>query len=318
MEGSDACLGCVFLIIILMVSYLIISWIGVGGYLALIIILVLLLWLGGRSSSSDQKNPSKSDSHNPSNQKIHATSNASTKRMAPVSSEMRALDGLKDDLDPENLEKYEDALKKITGYLKDSSDPWVRARAAYYLGETGDAATIYSLLKALSDPDEGVRKSARSALKKIKIAQRDLKENYETLICWRDFFKPKKIHTPEGHFVVCRVCGHSKFLEKGIKEVIGIVGDNKYPYRQEDRLFISMWDEESKRARNADIDVLWVTDSGDIDYGWALNAVYQRLKNDVTRAKPLSEIPVIIKGTPRITREEIEILQNFGEIRNEV
>lgn len=235
--------------------------------------------------------------------------------MAPVSREMRALDGLKDELDPENLEKYEDALKKITGYLKDSSDPEVRARAAYYLGETGDAATIDSLRKALKDPDEGVRKSAQRALTKIRIVQRDLKENYETLICWRDFFRPKKIHTPEGHFVVCRVCGHSKFLEKGIKEVIGIVGDKNYPYRQENRLFISMWDEESKRARNADIDVLWVTDSGDMDYGWAINAVYQRLKNDVTRAKPLSEIPVILRGDPEIGEEEMDILQRFGEVR---
>lgn len=115
--------------------------------------------------------------------------------------------------------------------------------------------------------------------------------------------------------MVCRVCGHSKFLEDGVREVVGIIGDEEYSWRQEDRLFVSMWDEESKRARNADIDTLWVTDSDDMDYGWAINAVYQRLKNDVTRAKPLREIPVIIKGDPGIGEEEIDILQRFGEIR---
>ncbi|MGB4612503.1 MAG: hypothetical protein WBH74_07680, partial [Methanothermobacter thermautotrophicus] len=112
------------------------------------------------------------------------------------------------------------------------------------------------------------------------------------------------------------VCGHSKFLEDGVKEVVGIIGDAEYSWRQEDRLFISMWDEKTKNARNADIDTLWITEADDLNYGWAINAVYQKLQNDVTRAKPISEISVIIKGVPELSEEEIEILQNFGGIKN--
>ncbi|MDI6817828.1 MAG: UvrD-helicase domain-containing protein [Methanothermobacter thermautotrophicus] len=218
-------------------------------------------------------------------------------------------------LDPEDMDGYVEAIEGITGYLRDSSDPEVRARAADYLGEAGDAVALDALREALSDPEEGVRIAARRAIERIKKAQRALKENYKTLICGRDFFRPKKIHTREGQFVVCRVCGHSKFLEDGVGEVVGIIGDEEYSWRQEDRLFISMWDEESKRARNADIDTLWVTEADDLNYGWAINAVYQRLKNDVTRAKPLSEIPVTIRGDPQISEEEIDILRRFGEIR---
>ncbi|WBF06780.1 UvrD-helicase domain-containing protein [Methanothermobacter thermautotrophicus] len=219
------------------------------------------------------------------------------------------------DLDPHDMDGYVEAMERIMGYLRNSHDPEVRARAADYLGEAGDAVALDVLREALNDPGEGVRIAARRAIERLKKAQRALKEDYQTLICGRDLFKPKKIHTPEGQFVVCRVCGHSKFLEDGVREVVGIIGDEEYSWRQEDRLFISMWDEESKRARNADIDVLWVTDSGDMDYGWAINAVYQRLKNDVTRAKPLSEIPVILRGDPEIGEEEMDILQRFGEVR---
>ncbi|MBC7111379.1 MULTISPECIES: HEAT repeat domain-containing protein [Methanothermobacter] len=228
---------------------------------------------------------------------------------------MIALNGLRDGLDPESPE-YGDVIKKITGYLRDSSDPEVRARAADYLGETGDAVVLDALREALNDPHETVRVATRKAIEKLKKAQRPLKDNYGTLICGRDLFRPKKIHTREGQFVVCRVCGHSKFLEDGVKEVVGIIGDAEYSWRQEDRLFISMWDEKTKNARNADIDTLWITEADDLNYGWAIDAVYQKLQNDVTRAKPISEIPVIIKGVPELSEEEIEILQNFGGIKN--
>jgi hypothetical protein len=301
MEGEDTCAGCLFLIVILFVSYLIISWIGVGGYLALIAIIVLLLFLVGISGSSDQQEPS--GTHAPG------------KTVPPISGDMIALNGLRDGLDPESPE-YGDVIKKITGYLRDSSDPEVRARAADYLGETGDAVVLDALREALNDPHETVRVAARRAIERLKKAQRPLKDNYGTLICGRDLFRPKKIRTREGQFVVCRVCGHSKFLEDGVKEVVGIIGDAEYSWRQEDRLFISMWDEKTKNARNADIDTLWITEADDLNYGWAINAVYQKLQNDVTRAKPISEISVIIKGVPELSEEEIEILQNFGGIKN--
>ena len=43
--------------------------------------------------------------------------------------------------------------------------------------------------------------------------------------------------------------------------------------------------------------------------------LYIRDSKRCDKAKPLSEIPVIIRGDPEIGEEEIDILQRFGEIR---
>ncbi|MCG2829197.1 HEAT repeat domain-containing protein [Methanothermobacter sp. K4] len=328
---NDGCGGCVLLTIFLIGSYLIISAIGLEGYVILIVIVVsLYIIFRPRETSSKTKYVPKKTSSNPgsankdyfgyNNEKNSVqTINESVQYNAHPPHVQCLPEDLIVALDSENRESYIEAVNRLIEILHDSEEAYYRSMAASYLGETEDTIAVRALIDAKDDPDENVRESAARALKKIKNAQKDLIKNYETLICENDFFRPYKIYLSEGKFVECRVCGHSKFLQSGVEEVIGFIGDQKYPQRDGKRLFVDLWDQENKKAKNADIDALWIIQSENIDYGWAISAVVQTLKNDITRQKELNEIPVTIKGTPEIPDEEAEILEElFAEIRFEI
>lgn len=348
---NDGCGGCILLTIFLIVSYLIISAIGLEGYGVLMGILILLyIIFRPRETSSKTKYVPKKTSSNPrSVNKDYVGYNNEKNSVQTINESVqynvippKYLPGdftinesvesdahpphipyLPEDLiaalDSENRESYSEAVNRLIDILNDSEEAYYKSMAASYLGETEDTIAVRALIDAKDDPDENVRESATRALKKIKSAQKDLIKNYETLICENDFFRPYKIYLSEGEFVECRVCGHSKFLQSGVEEVIGFIGDQQYPQRDGKRLFIDLWDQENKKAKNADIDALWIIQSENIDYGWAISAVIQTLKNDITRQKELNEIPVTIKGTPEIPEEEAEILEElFAEIRFEI
>lgn len=55
----------------------------------------------------------------------------------------------------------------LTNALTGSNDPHVRRYAAYLLGNSGDPRNVPLLIRALSDPDKGVREQATLALSAI-------------------------------------------------------------------------------------------------------------------------------------------------------
>lgn len=88
--------------------------------------------------------------------------------------------------------------------------------------------------------------------------------------------------------------------------------------QKEEKVYVSLWNEIEKKARNADIDVVEIRKSNGISYDWAINAVLNELKNDVSRSITyVKNIPVIIKGNPLLSDNTIMILEKeFGGIRN--
>lgn len=329
---SNGCYGCVILIAFLIVSYLIISAIGLEGYVALIVILFILICIASTSHDTPKSRYRKRASYSPKSRKTGDVNYGYEKNLtsAGLPYDLDSFDNLINEAEPEKREKYIideaaesrkryiEALNKLMEILSDADEPSDRMEAARYIGETGDSAAVKALADAKRDPDFNVRRSAAKALKKIKETQKDLIKNYEGLICENDFFRPSKFYLSESVFVACRVCGHSKFLQSSIEEVIGFIGGQEYSWRDGNRLFINLWDEETKKARNADIDALWIMESEDIDYGWAISAVVQNLRNDITIPRKLEEIPAVIKGNPPITVEEAETLEEvFAEIKFE-
>ena len=121
-----------------------------------------------------------------------------------------------------------------------------------------------------------------------------------------------------GYFyILCRCCGSSLHLISNVKQVIGLIGGDVSDYRQDgEKVYVNLWFESDKKTRNADIDVLEIHESNGINYDYAVNAVLNVLKNDVSRPrKYVKGIPVIIGGNPPLSENSLSIMKNeFGGI----
>jgi len=119
-------------------------------------------------------------------------------------------------------------------------------------------------------------------------------------------------------YVVCRSCGISSRLVKGIKEVIGLIGGDINDYKIDgDKFYVNLWDNKNKKARNADIDLLEIRNSANINYGLAIASVYTTLVNDVSRPRNwLKNISVVLKGNPPIPKDSMKDLKRrFREVK---
>ena len=98
-----------------------------------------------------------------------------------------------------------------------------------------------------------------------------------------------------------------------------MIGGDVSDYRQDgEKVYVNLWFESDKKTRNADIDVLEIHESNGINYDYAVNAVLNVLKNDVSRPrKYVKGIPVIIRGNPPLSENSRMILEHeFGGIRH--
>ena len=105
-----------------------------------------------------------------------------------------------------------------------------------------------------------------------------------------------------------------------MQEIIGLIGGNVKGIRQQgNKAYIGIWSKSSKKAGNADIDILEIRNTPGISYDYAINDVIKTLKNDVSRpGNYLKNIPVVLKGNPPVSENSMRLLeQEFKEIRYE-
>lgn len=83
-------------------------------------------------------------------------------------------------------------------------------------------------------------------------------------------------------------------------------------------MYVNLWFKEEKKARNADIDVLEIRNTADINYDLAIHEVLDTLLNDHTRKrKYVRGIPVILKDNPPIPGDSMQLLRHeFGGLSN--
>jgi hypothetical protein len=85
-----------------------------------------------------------------------------------------------------------------------------------------------------------------------------------------------------------------------------------------DKVYVNLWFEDKKESRNADIDILEIRNSANINYGYAIASVITTLKNDLSRPDDyLKTIPVVLKDNPPIPEDSMNDLKyNFGRIND--
>ena len=133
------------------------------------------------------------------------------------------------------------------------------------------------------------------------------------------FIEEPKQHDDFEDYFVCKTCEKNDSRLMNVRKVIGLIGGDVGNHRHDGEIFyVSLWNEAEKKATNADIDVLEIHESNGISYDYAVNAVLNVLKNDVSRPrKYVKGIPVIIRGNPTLSENSKMILQHeFGGIRN--
>lgn len=195
----------------------------------------------------------------------------------------------------------------------------VRQAAVQALGKIGDVKAISPLLKKLRDREWKVRKSALSALNKIeKKTLISLQNAYPDLVCSNCLTraKKKKIHSKlfkPMQVVFCRNCKMSSYLIPEAKRIIGLIGGNKKEsYFLNNSFFCPLWNDEIKRAYNADIDELQIIGGSNINYELAIQMVINELQNDAYHSRRgFKRITVKLINNPPLTKNTIQMLKNI-------
>ncbi len=208
----------------------------------------------------------------------------------------------------------------LTAALEGDASIFVRKSAAEALGMLGDPDALEALISASGDNDF-VSSSAAKAIDNIMNSNRQWQIYFPKLLCGKCFMKTvKKQIIRYGilkiySVVVCRSCNSWIHL-KNAGRIIGVIGSKEDFYINKGDAYVSLWSEQQKKARNADIDVLEIWESEGVSYDYAINAVLITLKNDVSRpGEYVKELPVVIHGNPRIPEGARIILEHeFGKI----
>jgi len=244
----------------------------------------------------------------------------------------RAINPLIETLRDENISVRNSAAKALVEIGEAAVDPliallkdWnkdIREAAIWALGEIGDAKVIETFNNTIKDKGVADSNAINSAIERIIEINRPLLESFPDLFC-RKCFLETKIEDSFSPFsyVVCRGCGSSLHLIKDIKEVRGFIGGDIESFKINNGIaYVNLWFEHNKKTRSADIDVLEIRESySSISYDWAINAVLNELKNDVSRPSDyVKHIPVIIKGNPPLSENSMKILKyEFRDIKSE-
>ncbi|MCP4351746.1 MAG: HEAT repeat domain-containing protein [Desulfobacterales bacterium] len=168
------------------------------------------------------------------------------------------------------------------------------------------------------------RHSAYTAINKIILSNKPLYESYPHLLCRKCLLRAKIFEFKAGMFeryelVACRGCEGSNLI-KNSRKVVGLIGGSVEDfYINGNRVYVNLWSEQQKKARNADIDILEIRESEGTSYDYAINAVLVTLKNDASRPeKYVKSIPVVIHGNLPVPEGVISMLiHEFSGIKTE-
>ena len=115
---------------------------------------------------------------------------------------------------------------------------------------------------------------------------------------------------PDYAFVVSPGSGKPGTLVGPAKEVVGVIGAGQLFLQEGERIFVSVWDEENKTVRPAEIDRLEIRGGSDAHYDWALHAVAEDWENRNARA---FDLPVTLDGEPALDENSRRLLARFAE-----
>jgi len=213
-----------------------------------------------------------------------------------------------------------DEVNELIRQLRDKEkyNPWEAIEDLIKIGPPA----VEPLISTLRDKNKDVRKAASEALDKIKQTNAHLLTSYPHLFCTSCYMRANIIKVKTGifkrkSFVLCRHCKGSRFLLKGIKQVIGLIGGDIDGYQVEgDSVYVKLWDEEKEESRNADTDILEIRGSSKpINYALAIASLYTTLYNDVSRPREyVKGIKVVIRSVP-FSEDALDLLRSkFGEI----
>ncbi len=211
------------------------------------------------------------------------------------------------------------AVQPLISSLKNENF-YVRGNAASALGEICDSVAVPLLICVIQeDKDEYVRKCAAEALDNLINSNKPYRELHPHLVCRKCLFKTQINEIEAGRFkkyvyAACRGCGTWSHLIQNVRKSVGIVGgDTEDYYTDEDSIYINLWSEQQKKARNADIDVLEIREGKNINYDYAINAVLITLSEMMCPDQ--KNIPVIIHKKASVPEGVMVILSHeFGEI----
>jgi len=198
----------------------------------------------------------------------------------------------------------------------------LRASAAEALGRMNDVCVLGPLLdyySALKDRGYALRQ-IKPVVRRLAPLQKENLKNFSHLFCPSCCRRPRKGRVKLGLFrslkyACCPDCGTS-VLEKGIEEVVGVIGSENGVYRNGPVFYVPLFDSRTREARYADVDRIEVWSNAGINYEEAVNLVVLELNDRSGRPSGwIKSLPVTVMAGAGLSVGASNMLkQFFGQI----
>lgn len=143
------------------------------------------------------------------------------------------------------------------------------------------------------------RLRVEDTLHKILNTHKHLRNAYPHLFCVNCKTRTELRKQENWEYLSCRNCSDINGIISGVEKVVGTIGGNKNWNQQGTTLYFSLWDQEKKKARFADVDELMVIGNQEMNYDWAINAVLEVLRNGAIESD--FRLPVTFQHRPELT-----------------
>jgi hypothetical protein len=143
----------------------------------------------------------------------------------------------------------------------------------------------------------------------IVFSQLPLRRSFPDVYCQHCYARAEQHHYEEWDWVSCRQCKEVHGLQPGVRQAVGQIGGDVAWDLKGGTLHLNLWDDASRKARAADLDVLEIVGGKPIHYDWAVSAIVDKLHGQSLGVG--SRIAVKLVGHPVLEGNSLNLLKTL-------
>lgn len=163
-----------------------------------------------------------------------------------------------------------------------------------------------------SNPDEIESKVLIVEAEMDRISRQSLnaRRSYPHLFCLACLTRARLTTYQTWTFVHCRHCNRTDLLELGVQRVVGEIGGVSDWELQDGVMRLGLWDEERRLARAADLDALHIHGGQNLNYDWAIAAIFDKMEGFHSELPEV--LPTELINAPTVSSNSIALLRTLS------
>lgn len=154
------------------------------------------------------------------------------------------------------------------------------------------------------------RNGFKRNIEEIIQSQMHLRNASPDLYCMECHTFSEEVVYRHWRFVRCKSCKDASYLQRGIKQAIGRIGEIPAENPNQDGVYyLDMWDQEKTSATPGEVEKIEILNNANFNYDWAVSAVVEAMENRFPDDK--LNVPIEIDPEIDLSNNTRSILSNI-------